>query len=108
MRDLPPASVRVSRLFEPVLSERGWDWARVLRVGASVAPGQRTVAAIVWVLGLSEERQFQTYPRVLKRADWSSRAVSRRLLGALVRVFVAADAPVVVELDEQFCGVSAR
>src|SRR6266542_1933444 len=99
MRDLPPASVRVSRLFEPVLSERGWDWARVLRVGASVAPGQRTVAAILWVLGLSEERQFQNYHRVLNRATWSGLAVSRILLVALAGVFVPADAPLVVGLD---------
>src|SRR6266542_1333453 len=100
MRDLPPAIVLVLRLFEPVFSERVWDRANVLMVGAILAPGQRTVAAIMRVMGLSGERQFQNYHRVLNRAHWSSREVSRRLLGALVRVCVAADAPVVIGLDD--------
>src|SRR6266567_170100 len=100
MRDLPPAIVLVLRLFEPAFSERVWDWAQVLMVGAILAPGQRTVAAILRVMGQSGERQFQNYHRVLNRARWSSRAVSRRLLWALVRVFVGADAPVVVGLDD--------
>jgi len=100
MRDLPPAIVLVLRLFEPVFSERVWDWAQVLMVGAILAPGQRTVAAILRVMGQSGERQYQNYHRVLNRAHWSSREVSRRLLWALVRVCVAADAPVVVGLDD--------
>src|SRR6266550_2396809 len=100
MRDLPPAIVLVLRLFEPVFSERVWDWAQVLMVGAILAPGQRTVAAILRVMGLSEERQFQNYHRVLNRATWSGLAVSRILLVALVGVFVPADAPLVVGLDD--------
>jgi hypothetical protein len=100
MRDLPPAIVLVLRLFEPVFSERVWDWAKVLMVGAILAPGQRTVAAVLRVMGLSEERQFQNYHRVLNRATWSSLAVSRILLVALVGVFVPADAPIVVGLDD--------
>ena len=100
MRDLPPAIVLVLRLLEPVFSERVWDWAKVLMVGAILAPGQRTVAAILRVMGLSEERQFQNYHRVLNRASWSSREVGRRLLLALVGVFVAADGPIVVGLDD--------
>src|SRR5215207_2112522 len=100
MRDLPPAIVLVLRLFEPVFSERVWDWATGLLVGAILAPGQRTVAAVLRVMGLSEERQFQNYHRVLNRATWSSLAVGRILLVALVRVFVPAGAPVVVGLDD--------
>src|SRR5882724_1777859 len=62
--------------------------------------GQRTVAAVLRVMGLSDERQYQNYHRVLNRARWSSREVSRRLLGVLVEVFVPIDGPVVVGLDE--------
>ena len=39
-------------------------------------------------MGLSQERQFQNYHRVLNRDDWSSRALSRILLRLLVRAFV--------------------
>jgi hypothetical protein len=49
---------------------------------------------------LHGERQFQNFHRVLNRASWSSRTVSRILLGLLVAAFVPADAPVVVGVDE--------
>jgi hypothetical protein len=100
MVPLPREIVRVLRVFEDVFSERVWDWVQVLVVGAILTPGRRTVGAILRVMGQSEERQFQNYHRVLNRASWSSRDVSRRLLAALVGVFVAADAPVVVGLDD--------
>ncbi len=100
MRDLPPAIVPVLRRFESVFSERVWEWAQVLVVGAILAPGKRTVTAVLRVMGLSPERQFQNYHRVLNRAVWSSRAVSRILLLALVRVFVPAEEPIVVGIDD--------
>src|SRR6266508_1536492 len=84
MGALPPEIVRVLRVFEDVFSERVWDWVQVLVVGAILAPGQRTVAAVLRVMGLSDERQFQNYHRVLNRARWSSRELSRRLLLAMV------------------------
>ena len=100
MGALPKEIVRVLRVFEDVFSERVWDWVQVLVVGAMLTPGQRTVTAVPRVMGLSEERQYQNYHRVLNRACWSSRELSRRLLGLLVATFVPADAPVVVGLDE--------
>jgi hypothetical protein len=92
--------IRVLRPFEAVFSERVWEWVKVLVVGTILAPGQRTVTAALRVMGLSGERQFQNYHRVLNRATWSSRDLSRRMLLLLVRTFVPADQPVVVGLDE--------
>jgi DDE superfamily endonuclease len=100
MGALPPEIVRVLRVFEDVFSERVWDWVQVLVVGAILTPGQRTVAAVLRVMGLSDERQFQNYHRVLNRARWSSRELGRRLLVELVQAFVPAEAPVLVGLDE--------
>jgi hypothetical protein len=100
MEALPREIVRVLRVFEEVFSERIWDWAQVLVIGAILTPGQRTVAAVLRVMGLGDERQFQNYHRVLSRASWSSREASRRLLGLLVAAFVPSDGPVVVGLDE--------
>src|SRR6478735_5447525 len=100
MEALPREIVRVLRVFEDVFSERIWDWVQVLVVGAILTPGQRTVAAVLRVMGLSDERQFQNYHRVLNRASWSSREGSRRLLGMLVETFVPADEPVVIGMDE--------
>jgi hypothetical protein len=72
----------------------------VLLIGAILAPGERTVAAILRVMGLQEEKQFQNSHRVLNRAKWSSRVLSQVLLRLLVVVFVAANGPVVVGRDE--------
>jgi hypothetical protein len=86
--------------FAPAFGKRTWEWAKVLLVGAILAPGGRTVTAALRVMGLDQERHFQNYHRVLNRDRWSSRALSRILLGLLLRAFVPADAPVVVGIDE--------
>jgi hypothetical protein len=100
MHNLPPAIITVLRHFELVFSERVWEWANVLLVGAILTPGKRTVTAALRVMGLSNEPQFQNYHRVLNRACWSSRALSRILLRLLVRFFVPPDAPIVLGLDD--------
>src|SRR6266852_8148123 len=98
--DLPTKIIQVLRSFEGVFSERVWEWAKVLLIGAILAPGERTVASILRVMGRSNDKQFQNYHRVLNRARWSSRAVSRILLVLLVDLFVPATDPVVVGIDE--------
>jgi hypothetical protein len=100
MRDLPEAIILVLRHFELAFSEPIWEWAKILLVGAILAPGIRTVAAVLRVMGLSQERQFQNYHRVLNRAKWSSRTLSRILLRLLVRAFIPVDQPVVLGLDD--------
>jgi hypothetical protein len=90
----------VLRHFEETFSERVWEWAKVLLMGAILAPGERTVAAILRVMGCSDEKQFQNYHRVLNRATWSSRDLSRRLLVMLVSLFVAGNEPVIMGIDE--------
>jgi hypothetical protein len=97
---LPGKIIQVLNAFEGVFSHRVWQWAKVLLIGAILAPGERTVAAILRVMGLSGEKQFQNYHRVLNRASWSSRAVSRILLLLLLSLFVPATDPIVVGIDE--------
>jgi hypothetical protein len=72
----------------------------VLVIGAILAPGKRTVTAVLRVMGLSQERQFQRYHRVLNRARWSSLALSRILLRLIVASFVPEGEPLVVGIDE--------
>jgi hypothetical protein len=100
MLPLPEAIIEVLRSFEDEFSARVWDWAQVLLVGAILATGQRTVAAILRVMGLSDEAQFQNFHRVLNRDRWASRGLSRILLHLLVAAFVPADAPIVVGMDD--------
>jgi hypothetical protein len=59
MLTVPKGIIQVLRHFEAVFSERVWEWAKVLVIGAILAPGERTVAAILRVMGCSDEKQFQ-------------------------------------------------
>jgi hypothetical protein len=100
MQTLPKRIIQVLRQFETVMSERVWEWAKVLLIGAILAPGERTVTAILRVMGDADEKQFQNDHRVLSRARWSSRELSRRLLVLLVSLFVPANQPVILGSDE--------
>jgi len=73
--------------------------ALVLVAGAVLAPGRRTVAAVLRVVGLGQAPTFTTYHRVLNRNRWSGRAAAERLLRLLLAAF-APDGPVVVGIDE--------
>ena len=97
---LPETIIQVLDCFAPLFSRRMWQWATVLVVGAILAPGKRTVTAALRVMGLSDEVHFQNYHRLLNRAVWSSRQVSRILLRLLLDAFVAPDATVVLGIDE--------
>lgn len=99
MLTLPKKIRHVLRYFEAIFSERVWEWAKVLVIGALLAPGERTVAAILRVMGCSDEKHFQNYHRVLNRAKWSSRELSRVLLVLLVRLFVPANEPLILGID---------
>ena len=85
--------------FAPLFSKPVWQHAQVLLAGAILAPGQRTVTSALRVCGLSREKHFQTYHRVLNRARWSSREASRSLLGLLIESFAPAGA-LVFALDD--------
>lgn len=100
MLNLPKGIIHVLRHFEGAFSERVWEWAKVLVVGAILAPGERTVAAVLRVMGQQNEKQFQNYHRVLNRAKWSSLEVSRLLFLLLVQMFVGTHEPIVVGIDE--------
>jgi DDE superfamily endonuclease len=100
MLTLPESIIHVLDCFAPQFSRRMWQWATVLVVGAILAPGKRTVTAALRVMGLSDEVHFQNYHRLLNRAVWSSRQVSRTLLQLLLDAFVAPDAAVVIGIDE--------
>src|SRR5215211_5012083 len=86
MLRLPARFAAVILCFVPLLRQRSWRHAEVLLLGALLAPGQRTVTSILRISGLSRERRFVNYHRVLNRAAWSGRAAGRLLLGLLLDV----------------------
>jgi hypothetical protein len=100
MRTLPTEMIRLLSSFVPLFSKRVWPHVQVLLIGAILAPGKRTVSSALHAMGLSQEERFHRYHRVLSRANWSSREVSRVLLGLLVEMFVPEGDPLVVGIDE--------
>ena len=77
-----------------------WSNVLVLLAGAILAPGRRTVSAVLRILGRECDRDFCTFHRILNRAAWSSRVAARQLLIVLVKAFVPSGAPVVIGLDD--------
>ena len=97
----PPTEIMmVIGCFAQVFSERTWDWVQVLVVDAILAPGKRTVTSVLTAVGLSQEKQYQRYHRVLNRATWSGLQASQILLGLLVGAFVATGGTIVLAADE--------
>lgn len=87
MNLLPKEFLALMLPFAALFSKPVWEHAVALVTGAILAPGKRTVSAVLRVLGLAKRRDFQTYHRVLNRAKWSSRQVGEILLKQLVEVF---------------------
>ena len=98
MPTLPNDYLSLIQIFAPHFSNCIWQHAQVLLLGAILAPGRRTVTAVLRIMGLSEERQFQSYHRVLNRAVWSSWALSHTLLKLLVQTLVP-HGPIICALD---------
>jgi len=82
-----------------LFSKRVFVLAKLLLVGAILAPGRRTVTAVSRVRGKSANAHFQNYYRVLNRAQWSSLEAGRILLSLLLDAFVP-EGPVVMGIDE--------
>ena len=67
--------IRILAMFASHFTPQTWEQAQVLVTGAILARGQRTVTAVLRVMGLSDESHFVNYHRVLNRAAWSAIAV---------------------------------
>jgi len=99
MHAVPITLTRLIAKFAPLFSKRVWEHVQVLVVEALLAPGKRTVSAVLRVMELSQERHFQNYHRVLNRARWSNLAVAQVLPEMIVRTFAPTGA-VVIGIDD--------
>jgi DDE superfamily endonuclease len=97
--DLPPEIVALLAAFAPLFSPCVWAKAQTLAVGALLATGARTVCAILRIMGLSQERRFTNYHRVLNRDAWSCLAAGQILLG-LILVLIPRDWPIALAADD--------
>lgn len=99
MRPLPPVIVSVLYSFACLFTRPTWEHVQVFLIGTLLAQGPRTVTAALRVMGLSAERRFERYHRVLNRTHWSAPRAAQVLLGLLMAL-LPASWPVVMVADE--------
>ena len=100
MDTLPGWMITIMTAFAPAIyGTSTWRKVEVLVVGAILAPGKRTVSAVLRLMGLSQDRNYAMYHHVLSRAVWSSLAVSAILLRLLIQTFDPGG-PLVFGIDE--------
>jgi len=91
--------INVLEQFAPVFSDRVWRHALTLLIGAILCRKERTVAAILRVMGLKNDPHFVNYHRVLSKARWSGLQAAKILLGLLVAL-VPVNLPVIIGVDD--------
>src|SRR5215210_1046634 len=97
--DLPPEMVAILAAFAPLFSHPVWAKAQTLAIGAILATGQRTVCAVLRIMGLGQERHFTNYHRVLNRDAWSCLAAGQILLGLIIAL-IPRDWPIALAVDD--------
>jgi hypothetical protein len=95
MMPLPEAIIAIWALFAALFTQPVWCHRQGLWRGTVLCRGPCTVAAVLWVMGLSGERCFAKYPRV----RWSGLQGAKILLGLLVAI-LPEDGPLVIGVDE--------
>jgi len=99
MLTLQPEYITILGAFARLFSKRIWEHVKILLIGTILSPAERTVTAALRVMGLSGEKHFENYHRVLNRAVWSSLEASHILLGLLISTF-ASSGPIIMGLDD--------
>lgn len=95
MPTLPAELLHLIIVFAPLFTKPVWEHAQVLLLGALLARGNRTVTACLRVVGLSQEKWFQNYHRILNRAKWSALGAAKILLGLIILLLPAGSAIVI-------------
>jgi hypothetical protein len=99
MSSLPEAIIAVLQPFAVMFLRSVWPHVQVLLIGAVLCRGPRTVAAVLRIMGLGQDKRFEKYHHVLSRACWSGLQGSKMLLGLLVPL-LPATWPIIVGTDE--------
>jgi DDE superfamily endonuclease len=98
MPTLPPHIISVLQPFATLFfTSKSWGHAVLLLIGTLLCSGGRTVCSALRVMGLSGERTFDKYHKLLNRARWSTHQGSRILLNELVG---PVEDPILVAVDE--------
>jgi DDE superfamily endonuclease len=99
---LTPSSeiIQLLAVFAPLFTQPTFQKVQLLIFGTMLAPGKRTITAVLRVMGLEQAANFGKYHRVLNQAAWSPMWASRLLLWLLVTHFVPPGVRLVILVDE--------
>ena len=100
MLTLPDAILAVLHHFAALFRSPVWLEAQIPLAGAILAPGQRTVAAALRVMGRSHHLDYARCHEALNRAVWPPRLAARILLMPLLQHLDGGDGPLVFGIDE--------
>jgi DDE superfamily endonuclease len=92
--------IQLVATFAVAMSPPTFAKAQTLLYGAILAPGRRTIAAILRVMGLHHQQGHECYHRVFSRDVWSPMVMSRLLLLLLVKLFVCEGECIELIIDE--------
>lgn len=100
MFTLPPEFSEQISSFAPVFhTKKVFEHAVLLLTGAILCTGRRTVSTVLQILGLSTDRRYHKYHRVLNRSTWSAKRGSFILLQQLLKRWIDQSQPLVFALD---------
>jgi hypothetical protein len=85
--------------FQRLFSKPVFNHVQLLLAGAVLAPGKRTVSAVLPILGLKEEKNFHKYHRMLSLVEWSALKAAHILLKLLLAYFLPVG-EVIIGIDE--------
>lgn len=99
MPTLPSEFLEVILPYAGLFCKRVFVHVQLLAAGAILTPGKRTISSVLRIVGLSQDKAFHKYHRVLSQAHWSARRASCLLMNQLIEVFLG-NGPLVVGIDE--------
>ena len=99
MPELPMEIITIVAAFSSEFTRPTWKNIQLLLIGAILCRGARRITSILRVMDLREEKNFSKYHRVLSRAQWSSLALSKILLGILIGI-LPGSWPILIAVDE--------
>lgn len=99
MPTLPPEIITLLSCFACVFTCPSWKNAQLLLTGAILCCRARRISSILKIMGLGNEKRFEKYHRFLNRAQWNGLALSKILLGLLLKL-VPESCPILIAIDE--------
>lgn len=99
MSFLPEAIVTLLANFAHIFTVPTWKYAQTLLIGTIVCNGKRTVSSALRAMGLSNEKRFERYHRVLNNAVWGEFRLVKVLVGLIVPL-LPKNVEIYVAMDE--------